>query len=175
MKRNFVNHLLHPTIAARIILRKWLGISISTWTINFIFQRILRQNGDIAFQVHFTSKVLGTGQIKLGRNVWKSFALSGGCYVQSGNGIIIGDDTIFGPGVKIISANHDSNNHMTWKIGPPIKIGSRCWIGANAVILPGVELGDDCIVGAGAVVTKHFTHQSVLVGIPARSVRKQIS
>lgn len=140
--------------------------------INFIFQRVFRQNSEVAFQVHFTSRVIGIGHIAIGRNVWKSFALSGGCYIQSGNGISIGDDTIFGPGVKIIFANHDPNNHMNWKKCPPIKIGSRCWIGANAVILPGVELGDDCIVGAGAVVTKHFTHHSVLVGIPAKSVRK---
>lgn len=173
--KDYLKYLLSPLVTGKKVLQIWLGIPFSTWVINYIFQRIFRQNSEARFQVHFTSRVIGVGDISIGRNVWKSFALSGGCYIQSGNGIFIGDDTIFGPGVKIISANHDPNNHMTWKIGPPIKIGSRCWIGANAVILPGVELGDDCIVGAGAVVTKHFTHQSVLVGIPARSVRKQIS
>lgn len=163
--------LRSPAATAKTALQVWVGIPFSTWLVNFIFQRIFRQNSDTSFQVHFTSRVVGVGSLTIGRNVWKSFALSGGCYIQSGNGISIGDDTIFGPGVKLISANHEPTNHMSWEIGPPIKIGMRCWIGANAVILPSVELGNDCIVGAGAVVTRSFPHQSVLVGIPAKAIR----
>lgn len=106
----------------------------------------------------------------MGRNVWKSFALSGGCYIQGGNGIYIGDDTIFAPGVKIISANHDPKMLMSWSHDPPIRIGCRCWIGANAVILPGVELGDDCIVGAGSIVTHSFLEKSIILGIPGNMI-----
>lgn len=117
--------------------------------------------------VHFTSRVIG--DISIGRNVWISFAVSGGCYIQGGNGIEIGDDTIFAPGVKIISANHDKND-FKWIKDNPIKIGKRCWIGANAVILPGVILGNEVIVGAGAIVTKSFPDRSLLAGVPARIV-----
>ena len=106
-----------------------------------------------------------------GRNVWKSFALNGGCYIQGGNGIYIGDDTIFAPGVKIISANHDQSNFDVWLEAPPIRIGNRCWIGANAVILPGVELGDGCIVGAGSVVSKAMPSDSLVCGNPAEVIR----
>lgn len=120
------------------------------------------------FQVHFTSTVIKGKGIFVGRNVWKSFALSGGCYIQGGNGIYIGDDTLFAPGVKIISANHDPTNLMVWAETRPVKIGCRCWIGANAVILPGVELGDDCIVGAGAVVTHSFLEKSIITGVPGK-------
>ena len=35
-----------------------------------------------------------------------------------------------------------------------ITVGKGCWIGANAIILPGVTIGDGCIMGAGAVVNK---------------------
>ncbi|MGA4577388.1 hypothetical protein [Limisphaera sp. VF-2] len=38
--------------------------------------------------------------------------------------------------------------------------------------MPGVELGDDVIVGAGAVVTRSFPSGSVLVGVPARPLRR---
>lgn len=139
------------------------------WLINAVTQRILRVNGEYPWMVHFTSRV--SGDVRIGRNVWKSFAVSGGCYIQGMNGIVIGHDTLFAPGVKIMSANHDIEDKSTWTKEKPIVIGERCWIGANAVILPGVELGDDVVVGAGAVVTKSFPAGSVVAGVPARLIR----
>lgn len=153
----------------------WLGIPFSRWFVNFIFQRILRLNSEVQFQVHFTSTVIVGKGIFVGRNVWKSFALSGGCYIQGGNGIYIGEDTIFAPGVKIVSSNHDPSNLGTWKTTSPIRIGKRCWIGANAVILPGIDIGDDCIIGAGAVVTKPIPSGSIVVGNPASIKLKTVA
>ena len=141
--------------------------------VNFIFQRILRQNADSPWSVHYTSRVTLPHKIKIGDGVAKSFMLSGGCYIQGGNGIEIGEGTIFAPGVKIISANHDPHNlRQKWISERPIKIGRHCWIGANAVILPGVELGDHVIVGAGTVVTKAFPDGATIVGNPARELDK---
>lgn len=138
------------------------------WLTNSFFQGILGVNNDIPWMVHFTSRVIG--DITIGENVWKSFALSGGCYIQGGNGIYIGDNTIFAPNVQIISANHSKENHTIWMESKGIVIGSNCWIGANAVILPGVELGDNVIVGAGSVVTKSFGSNSIIVGVPAKKM-----
>lgn len=169
MKFRYLKYLVRPHVALQMLLEIWLGIPFSKWFVNFIFQRILRLNSDVPFQVNFTSTITAGKNIYVGRNVWKSFALSGGCYVQGGNGIYIGDDTIFAPGVKIISANHDPKKHMAWAEAPPVRIGCRCWFGANVVILPGVELGDDCIVGAGAVVTKSFPSSTIIIGNPAKA------
>jgi acetyltransferase-like isoleucine patch superfamily enzyme len=52
-----------------------------------------------------------------------------------------------------------------------IKIGSNCFIGFNAIILPGVVLGDNTIVGAGSVVTKSFDGGCVIAGNPAHVVK----
>jgi acetyltransferase-like isoleucine patch superfamily enzyme len=142
------------------------------WSVNSRSQRILRSIAEILFQIHFTSTIIKGNKIKLWENVWKSFALSNGCYIQGGNGIYIGDDTIFASGVKIVSANHDPMQGMARGKAPAISIGSRGWIGANAVILPEVELGDDCIVSAGTVVTHSFTAGQTLVGVPCRPVTK---
>lgn len=152
-------------------------VSPGLWLINLFVQRVLRVNANVPWMVHFTSCVWGT--ISIGQNVWKSFAVSPGCYIQGGNGVTIDDDTIFGPGVRIISANHDPDNFSRWVKTAPITIGKRCWLGVNAVILPGVQLGDDVIVGAGAVVTKSFPSSSVIAGVPAKVVsmrdRKSVS
>lgn len=136
------------------------------WLANAFFQRVLRINAGVPWMVHFTSYV--SGRVTIGRNVWVSFAVSGGCYVQGGNGVEIGDDTIFAPGVKIVSANHDRQNLQTWSPADPVRIGRRCWLGANTVILPGVQLGDGCTVAAGAVVTKSFSAGSTIGGVPAK-------
>lgn len=161
------NKLYRPWLWPGWIIYKFTRpIPPGFWLMNFFCQRFLGINGDIPWMVHFTSYV--SGKVSIGKNVERSFTLSGGCYIQGSNGIEIGDDSIFAPGVKIISANHSRGNLKNSDPCEPIRIGKRCWIAANAVILPGVQLGDDVIVGAGAVVTQSFPSNVVVVGIPAR-------
>lgn len=53
-------------------------------------------------------------------------------------------------------------------------IGERCFIGANAIIMPGIRVGDECIVGSGAVVTKDVPNQCIVGGNPAKVIREGI-
>ena len=54
-------------------------------------------------------------------------------------------------------------------------IGKMCFIGAQAIIMPGVSVGDHCIVGSGAVVTKDVPSNSVVAGNPATVIRSGIN
>ncbi len=151
-------------------IRTPLGISI----INFLFQRILRINGDTPIPVNFTSRVVSFKNISLhtDKSTKLSFAVSGGIYIQAVNGIKIGENFLFAPGIKIISSNHDFLSRGKSVESKPIIIGSDVWLGANVVILPGVELADGAIVGAGSIVTKSFTQKnSVIAGNPAKLIR----
>ncbi len=53
---------------------------------------------------------------------------------------------------------------------PIIKKGAR--IGANSTILPGIVIGENAVVGAGSVVTKDVKPGDVVVGNPARSLKR---
>ena len=48
-----------------------------------------------------------------------------------------------------------------------IDILDNCFIGANAIVLPGVRIGPNAVVGAGAVVTKDVPPGTVVAGCPA--------
>lgn len=47
------------------------------------------------------------------------------------------------------------------------------WVGQNAVILPGVHIGDGAIIGADSVVGSDIAPYTVVVGNPARPLRKR--
>ena len=46
------------------------------------------------------------------------------------------------------------------------------WIGGNCCINQGVKIGSHVIIGAGSVVTKDIPSFSVVVGNPARIIKK---
>jgi virginiamycin A acetyltransferase len=52
-------------------------------------------------------------------------------------------------------------------------IGSDCWIGDGAVILPGLELGPGSVIGANAVVTRDVVPYGIYAGSPARLLRRR--
>lgn len=56
----------------------------------------------------------------------------------------------------------------------PVRIGSRCFIGAGSLILPGVTIGDGTVVAAGSVVARDLPGDCIASGNPARIVRRGI-
>ncbi|SRR5258707_3230187 len=53
----------------------------------------------------------------------------------------------------------------------PVRISSKAWIGARAIILKGVTIGEGAVVGAGSVVTKDVPEWTIVAGNPARIIR----
>lgn len=159
-----------------LLLRiKFIGLknTMHSW----FFQRVLRINSHVPWPVVPSSNVFYADRIiKEGngtnRKMMPYVGYQTGSYFQGMNGIVLGDNIRFGPGVRIISANHDILNFDSHVKSDPIRIGNRCWIGANSVILPGVCLGEHVIVGAGSVVTKSFNGPDIMIaGVPADKVR----
>ena len=86
----------------------------------------------------------------------------------------IGSNVLFGPNVHLYTATHpiDAIERRSIDFSKPITIGNDCWIGGNAIILPGVKIGNGCTIGAGSVVTKDIPDNSLAVGNPARVIKE---
>jgi hypothetical protein len=56
----------------------------------------------------------------------------------------------------------------------PVSIEDDCWLGVNAVVMPGVTVAKGCVVGANAVVTRDLPPYMVAVGAPARIIRSRL-
>jgi len=115
----------------------------------------------------------GDGGVRLGNRV----EINNFSIVNGTGGVDIGDDSLIGPGVRIISYQHRFAAHQTIRSqasdARPIRIGRDCWIGANAVVLAGVTIGDGAVIGAGAVVTGDIAPNAVAFGVPARPIRQR--
>ncbi|KAF3993543.1 hypothetical protein FT663_00213 [Candidozyma haemuli var. vulneris] len=89
--------------------------------------------------------------------------------------ITFGDNVMAGPNVTFTTATHPTDPTSRLKgeeMAFPISVGNNVWFGSNIVVLPGVNIGDGCVVGAGSVVTKDVPAYSVVVGNPARVLKK---
>lgn len=83
-------------------------------------------------------------------------------------GIHIGDGTLIAFDATILA--HD----LARIIHSDTYIGSNCFIGCRAIIMPGVKIGDGCIVAAGSVVTVDVPPGSIVAGNPGRAIKSGI-
>lgn len=115
----------------------------------------------------------GRGEIVLGDRV----EVNNYSIINGAGGVFIGDDSLIGPGVKIISYQHGVAPGALIRQQPnatrPIRIGRDVWIGANAVVLAGVTIGDGAVIGAGAVVTHDVPAGEIWAGVPAQRLRER--
>ena len=83
-------------------------------------------------------------------------------------GIHIGSESYVASGALVFSHDYARSLHTD------TYIGEKCFIGANAIIMPGLIIGDSVIVGAGAVVVKDVPSRCIVVGNPAKIIKENI-
>ncbi|HEU4520450.1 MAG TPA: sugar O-acetyltransferase [Thermoanaerobaculia bacterium] len=107
--------------------------------------------------------------IRLGQRVFFNF----NCVVLDVCPVTIGDFTLFGPGVQILTPLHplDAMERRGREFGKPVEIGGDVWVGGGALILPGVRIGDRSVIGAGSVVTRDVPAGVFAAGNPCRVLR----
>ena len=121
-----------------------------------------------------------SGKISIGRNVH----IAAMCLVAGGKeGVYLADFCGLSYGVRVFSQSDDYlGEFLTGPTIPaqykseskkPVHIGRHVIIGASSVVFPGVNLAEGCSVGAMSLVTKSFQPWTILIGIPAKELKKR--
>lgn len=104
-----------------------------------------------------------------------------GRYTHVANHVTIGNDVMVASFTAFVGGDHKID-----EIGDtPIRYTGRThskktiiednvWIGHGCIILAGTTIKSGAVVAAGAVVTKDVGHDEIVVGSPAKLLRKRI-
>jgi acetyltransferase-like isoleucine patch superfamily enzyme len=84
-------------------------------------------------------------------------------------GIHIGQYSAVAFGAVILAHDYVNRRHRD------VFIGDCCFIGANAIVLPGVRIGDNCIISAASVVARDIPSGSLVAGNPARVLEANVT
>tara|TARA_R110001592_G_C13180579_1_gene750854 strand:- start:707 stop:1177 length:471 start_codon:yes stop_codon:yes gene_type:complete len=153
------------------------------------------------YYVHETAIIDNEVKLGSGTKVWAfSHIMSGAVIGENciiGEGVHIGNNVIIGNNCKVqnhallyegVVINNDvfiGPNVVTTNDIKPVAKGSwqdrfkktyfnaGCSIGANSTIICGINIGENSLVGAGSVVTKDVDKDTIVVGNPAKFLRKK--
>ncbi len=96
-------------------------------------------------------------------------------YATVSSDAVVGENTLIQPYVHISHDVHVGANSVfsaNVALGGKLQIGEECYFGLGAVIREELTIGARAIIGMGAVVLHDVDCDSIMVGNPARVLRK---
>lgn len=114
--------------------------------------------------------------------IQKNVIIGGKCKISSHTficeGVTIEDEVFVGHGVMFINDREPRattggqlQTEADWQVVQTL-VRKGASIGSGAVIMCGITIGERALIGAGAVVTADVPPDTLVVGVPARAVRR---
>ena len=106
-------------------------------------------------------QVHGNGILQIGSRCY----MNRYCMVSVQESVSIGENCMFGPGVKIFDNNHcfSAQNGVSGQLKTaPIHIGRNCWLASDVIVLKGSVIGDNCVIGAGCIISGNIPKGSLV-------------
>ena len=125
------------------------------------------------------------GRIEIGGRVY----IGDGTILSAAEEIVIGAATLLAHGVQIFdndshpidAKEREEHFRMILGLAPPgplnigkapVRIGERCWIGLNSIVMKGVTIGTDSIIASGSIVVNDIPSGVIAAGNPARVLKE---
>lgn len=108
-------------------------------------------------------------EIVTGISLPYSATLGPGLYIGHFGPIVVNGGAVMGERCNLSQGVTIGVSGRGERRGVPV-IGSRVYIGANAVVAGRIRVGDDAVVGANSLVTTDVPPHTTVVGVPARVV-----
>lgn len=107
---------------------------------------------------------------KTGIEIHPGAVIGKGCFIDHGNGIVIGETAVLGENVKLYQGvTLGGTGKQKGKRHPSLK--NNVMVGAGTRILGAVTIGENSKIGAGSVVLSDIPDNCTVVGIPGKVVR----
>ena len=129
----------------------------------------------------FGAKVGRGAKVLPSAKVWLPANLTLGDYACLGDGVdcycvapvSVGAHATVSQRAFLCAATHDPADPHMRLIARPITIENAAWVCAEAFVGPGVTVGEGAVVGARAVAVKDVQPWTVVVGNPAKFLRRR--
>jgi acetyltransferase-like isoleucine patch superfamily enzyme len=168
-----------------LILTKY--ITMIEYYLSKIFKK-LRLKSIFNSEIHFTSKIeSGTNVVNVKMDKYSFCGYDCeliNCHIGSfcsiANGVIIGGANHPTNWVSTSPVFYKGTDSVKKKFSEHLReldrltiVENDVWIGSRVIIKQGVRIGTGAVIGMGSVVTKDVEPYSIVVGTPAKMIRKR--
>lgn len=143
------------------------------WSAKRLFLKLANINCAKTARIVGPIKLGKSVKLSIGENVWLGEDF---CVYGSGE-CIIGNNCDIGPSVVVLSGSHiigGSTRRAGKGIHYLVRIGNGVWIGGRSVIYGNITIGNSSIIAAGAVVNKDVDPNTIVGGIPSKTIKQII-